>query len=838
MNSHLNPVHSIKNRVTLYTLVVFVLCIWSLSFYAIRALRDDLQKLLSDQQFSSVTFAASEVRRDLEKRMGALESIAVAAAPHIEEGPASVQTFLDRLGGVESLFNAGIVAVGPDGVAIADLPSSMGRVGLNLMDRDHIQGALKEGKTTIGKPVKARRMNAPLVVMAAPVRDAQGKIIGSLSGLTDLAKPNFLDIVGGTPYGKTGGYLLVSARHRLLVTATDKRRTMDSVPAPGVTPLIDRFVAGYDGSGVMVDPLGVNVLVSAKRVGVADWYVVASLPTQEAFAPIEELQRNILLATALLTLVVAGTTRKIMQRELAPMLKTAKALAELARSNQPAQSLPSVGQAETDDLIDGFNQLLTTLAHREAALTDSEFRWRFAVEGTGDGLWDWNLASNQVFYSKNWKAMLGYTEEEVTTDLSEWEKRVHPDDKAQALAVVQSYLDGATPSYQSEHRVQCKDGSYKWMLDRGMVVSRDADGKPVRMIGSHSDITERRQAAELLRASQTRSEAIIQTAMDGFWLTDLQGRLLQVNTAYCTMSGYSEQELLGKTIADLEALESAADAQTHMQAIMAKGADRFQTQHRRNDGSVFDVEVAVQFQHVNGGQMVSFLTDITERKHNEQLLQQSLKDKQALLSEVHHRVKNNLQVIISLLRLESGRNALEATKAVLTEMQGRIRSMALLHESLYRSGTFASVDLGDYLGQLTMQTFRIHALHPEKVTLNLNMGSVQVGMDQAIASGLLVNELISNALKHGFPQERAGDINVELQPEVTPGQWRLCVKDSGMGLPADFEARRKTSLGLQLVDDLSRQIGGVVAIASTPDQGAQFVVIFEAKAPAIMVMPV
>jgi diguanylate cyclase (GGDEF)-like protein/PAS domain S-box-containing protein len=133
------------------------------------------------------------------------------------------------------------------------------------------------------------------------------------------------------------------------------------------------------------------------------------------------------------------------------------------------------------------------------ALRDSEQRWQFALEGARDGVWDWNLVTNELFFSRQWKAMLGYAEHEIVDSLEEWDKRVHPDDKARAYADIDKHLKGETPYYQNEHRLLCKDGTYKWILDRGMVVSRDASGKPTRMIGTHTDITERKQDEETIR---------------------------------------------------------------------------------------------------------------------------------------------------------------------------------------------------------------------------------------------------------------------------------------------------------------------------------------------------
>lgn len=134
------------------------------------------------------------------------------------------------------------------------------------------------------------------------------------------------------------------------------------------------------------------------------------------------------------------------------------------------------------------------------ALRVSEQRWQFALEGAGDGLWDWNLVTNEVFFSPQWKRMLGYDEGDISASLDEWDKRVHPEDKPGAYADIQKHLSGETPVYQNEHRMRCKDGAYKWILDRGMIVSRDAEGKPLRMIGTHTDITERKRAEETIRA--------------------------------------------------------------------------------------------------------------------------------------------------------------------------------------------------------------------------------------------------------------------------------------------------------------------------------------------------
>jgi two-component sensor histidine kinase len=203
-----------------------------------------------------------------------------------------------------------------------------------------------------------------------------------------------------------------------------------------------------------------------------------------------------------------------------------------------------------------------------------------------------------------------------------------------------------------------------------------------------------------------------------------------------------------------------------------------------------------------------------------------VREQEALLKEAHHRVKNNLQVITSLLRLESSRIEPPSTKAVRKDVQNRIQSMALLHETLYRSGKFAEVDLAAYLrvlaGHLAL------TLAPGQVELRLELAGVRVGLDQAIPCGLILNELLSNAFKRAFPDGRRGVVWVELNQKGGE-DLRLCVRDDGIGVPGDFEARRDRSLGLPLVGDLIRQLQGRMETASGP--GSTFEVTFSRASP-------
>jgi len=141
-----------------------------------------------------------------------------------------------------------------------------------------------------------------------------------------------------------------------------------------------------------------------------------------------------------------------------------------------------------------LKRLVTSLTEAATLSRDRELSWVYAMEGNRDGVWDWNAVTDEVFFSRRWKEMLGFGEDEISNHLSEWDQRIHPDDRDAVYADLNAHLNGETPYYENEHRLQCKDGSYKWILDRGKIMSWAEDGKPLRLVGTHTDVTLRKEA--------------------------------------------------------------------------------------------------------------------------------------------------------------------------------------------------------------------------------------------------------------------------------------------------------------------------------------------------------
>lgn len=938
---------SLQTRLTLVTLVIFFLGIWSLTLYVMRALQSDMKEALGEQQFAAVTIAAADVNQELIDRLNSLQYLAREIKPELLGSTVALQTFIEHRPLLHRMFNSGVMVLDIHGKAIAGVPYMPQRIGVGYGDRDYASGAIGRNQPTIGRPVMSKTNHVPAIALAVPIRDAQGQAIGALVGLIDLSRSNFLNNIFGHRHGKTGSYYLVAPQYRLVVSASDPSLVMQSMPAPGTDIMADRYAQGFEGYATALDYRGVEQLSAGHQIAAVGWFVAAVLPSQEAFASITALKRRMLVTASVLSLLVGAVIWLWLRRQLAPLTSTVALLTNFSNRRQLPSTLPVTRNDEVGRLVSGFNELLVILNQREVALNASEERFRTLIEWSpepmvvhrGGKLLYTNPAALQLFGASDQQALVGKSMLDF----------VHPDDRASVVERMQrSHEQGSNPPMVEERFLKL-DGTVMNVEVTGIVINYDGhcatqvtmhdvternenqqrlerllreqkaildsdlvgiarlgnravqwcnrafekmlgygagellgtsmrqhyrsdeayralgeaagpvvaaagvfgsqvefvrrDGSPiwvklngVKLSSEQNeslwillDITERRQAEEKLR---TLSRIVEQAPMT-IAITAIDGTIEYGNPWLSKVTGYTLEEVLGNNPRLFKSGQTAPQVYLKMWETLTSGKVwRGEFCNQKKNGEIYFEQAVIAPVLDDDGQVrhyVALKEDITERKQIEQDLQSSLQEKVVLLNEVHHRVKNNLQVIASLLRLESGRSAQPETKTVLGEMQGRIRSMALLHESLYRTGTFASVELGAYLRQIATQVFRSQT--NGAVRLQLDLAPVQISQDQAMPCGLLVNELLANCLKHGFPQDHSGEIRIELQaattlatPESGADQWRLCVRDTGVGLPADFQAKCDHTLGLQLVSDLTRQLDGTLEIG--PGPGTAFTITF------------
>ncbi|MEA2754546.1 MAG: hypothetical protein QOJ54_835 [Aliidongia sp.] len=324
------------------------------------------------------------------------------------------------------------------------------------------------------------------------------------------------------------------------------------------------------------------------------------------------------------------------------------------------------------------------------------------------------------------------------------------------------------------------------------------------------DISERKRLEERFRL-------VVEAAPNAMVMINAAGRIEMVNTQAERVFGYERTDLVGQPVEMLvptrfrphhPGLRDAFFTDPRPRS-MGAGRDLYGL---RRDGSEFPVEIGLNPIKTEDGMMVlSAIVDISDRKQKEARLHKVLQEKDVLLSEIHHRVKNNLQVIYSLLDLQATRISDPAMLDILRDSQNRIRSMVQIHQTLYQSKDFAEVDFGQFLDALIPALIASYGIDGNKVSLTIKAEQVRLPIDAAVPCGLVVNELISNALKHAFPRGRGGEIKVRLTHD-TDRSVILSVSDNGIGLPDGLEMTDPTTLGLQLVALLADQLGGDVSV--------------------------
>ncbi|MBM4182137.1 MAG: PAS domain S-box protein [Betaproteobacteria bacterium] len=260
---------------------------------------------------------------------------------------------------------------------------------------------------------------------------------------------------------------------------------------------------------------------------------------------------------------------------------------------------------------------ITDSKRAELALRESEERLRLALEGTSDGIWDWDFKSGRTYFSPRYYTMLGYAPDEFPATYENWRKLLHPDDLGGAEAAIQSYLQGHTPTFSVEFRCRAKDGGWRWILGRGKVVERDAAGAPARLAGSHSDISARKAAEEALRLIQFG----VNRSADAVFVMDPQARFLDVNEAACAALGYPREELLRMSVVDIDPDVNESILAGMFQELRATGRLLVESRHRRRDGTTFPVEVMANYVEFGGREYnFCFVRDLTERKAAETAL--------------------------------------------------------------------------------------------------------------------------------------------------------------------------------------------------------------------------
>jgi two-component sensor histidine kinase/PAS domain-containing protein len=368
----------------------------------------------------------------------------------------------------------------------------------------------------------------------------------------------------------------------------------------------------------------------------------------------------------------------------------------------------------------------------------------------------------------------------------------------------------------------------------------DSSGKPWKVSGTVRDISERKKAEEELNKSQALLSAAIEQSPAGILVADAPDVTIRIANAAALGIRGRDSKSLTNIPANLHPIRwqtykldgtpfKPEELPLSQAVLYGKTSNNVDAIIRRSKGDDrWVLANAAPIQNAKGETVAGIVifSDITERKKAEAQIQKDLKEKEVLLKEIHHRVKNNLQVISSLLGLQSHYIEDNQARVLFKESQNRIRSIALVHEKLYKSEDFTQVDFNEYIKSLVADLFRSIGMISEKIELNIDVEDVGLPIDFAIPCGLIINELVSNSIKYAFPSSFSKQKKLDiLFKHIEKGKLQLQVKDNGIGLPEDFDFSKVDSLGLRLVKIISEdQLAGTIKFDLK--QGAKFIICF------------
>ena len=465
-------------------------------------------------------------------------------------------------------------------------------------------------------------------------------------------------------------------------------------------------------------------------------------------------------------------------------------------------------------MIHGSLTDITKRKEMEEQLQESELQYRTLFQNAPIGIGLTTKDGQVLTCNGHMCQIIGYPEEEidkvnVVTIYS------NPEDRTQLL----KHLQEGKSIQDYEIQLKRKDGTVFWGSLNISPLTLSGDNIFLTMI---RDINDHKKKEGQIR---TLSSAVEQS-IDGIAIGNMESTLAYVNDAFAQMHGYTPQEMVGMNVAHLHNEEQMNEYRRKMDQVKEEGSWMGEIGHIRKDGKPFPAYMAFTLLRDDRGNPIGVLEvirDITDRRKAEEQIKASLKEKEILLREIHHRVKNNLQVISSLLNLQVEHISDEQYRSMFEDSQNRIRSMALIHETLFQSENLAHIDIHEYITNLVYELIQTY-MASDRIAVTTSVKDVSLDIDTAVSCGLIINELVSNALKHAFPDGREGEVKIVLRS--CNNNIELIVSDNGVGIPGDIDVRTTESLGLDLVVTLAEnQLNGKIALDTS--EGTTFCITFE-----------
>lgn len=491
---------------------------------------------------------------------------------------------------------------------------------------------------------------------------------------------------------------------------------------------------------------------------------------------------------------------------------------------------------------------ITDKKRSRIALRESEQKFRSIVEQSYNGITLSDEEGKIIEWNSAQERITGFRRNEVIGKYL-WDMSFNMASKRSRTPFAYERLKASTlnilktgkapgPNQAMEHEIVRPDGTKGFIETLIFTIKTDKGFMGCSIV---SDITKRKKAEKALKASEESLRRTFDQSPIGAAIVSLNYHFLRVNNELCRITGYSEEELLSLTFGDITLPEDLENDIKQAELLKSGEIDQYQMDKRyiRRDGEVIWVKISVRMVKDVSGNPLYFLPmieNINERKQMEDEIKASLKEKETLLREIHHRVKNNMQIINSLLSLQAGYIKDEESIELFRDTQNRIKSMAMIHEKLYQSESLAQINFADYIQSLIFEILSSYKIDSDLIEIIIDVKSLFLNIETAIPLALITNELITNSLKHAFPLTdhfkkienefipSDGKGEIKIMTKSCNGKIMLVISDDGIGFPSDIDFKNTDTLGLQLVNNLTEQLDGKIELER--NNGTTFKIIF------------
>lgn len=561
----------------------------------------------------------------------------------------------------------------------------------------------------------------------------------------------------------------------------------------------------------------------------------------------------------------------LLTQEIHERIKYEKELHErnneyLALNEELNQTLEEL--EESNEELTDTNDKLEDLARK---LQKSEESLRMALTETHQGVWEWNLITNKIVFDDNWIKLMGFDRQSIGFDLNWWRSVTHPDSVTLFTRTFEEYINKKSKFFELKYQIKSDDGKWKWVWARGKFIEHDKSGNPTKMIGTQRDITYEKKAEEKNNLFQYQVLSLWNLAkmqlspLEEICSFILEDMIVQTASLYgffgfispdqqtMTIYSWSKMTMNDCSLINKPIVYELKDSGLWAEAVRRKEPliiNDYSAPHEKKLGMpnghapikrFLAIPVIIDDKVVSIGavankneeyddddkiRLETFLNNaqmIIDRKILDEKLINSLKEKDILLKEVHHRVKNNMQIVSSIIGIQIFSEKNKHIIEILEDVRSRIKTIALIHEKLYRSNNFSKINMREFLNNYRKEILSVYGEINNIIDVVIAVDELFLPLDIAIPCSMIINELVTNCFKYAFP-ENAGGI-IEIKFIERDGVYELSVKDNGVGLTKEIDLVKPKSIGLEIVTSLVYQIMGTIKYIV--NNGTAFIINFK-----------